>query len=1224
MSELDFINLTKSFKYSVNIRYDIGDFDKINSFIPTRKNLQLFRDVFGSFKKNPTSRARILIGAYGTGKSYFGMVLGSILSHKNYPEKFSPFLNKIGKFDKNLKEVIEKEIYTKPPYLIVMPSTEYKTFTQSMLNGLKKALENENISDEIFPSTNFKAVKDKIIQWKNDYPVTYKKFKRKLEKKRGITIKEFICSIDEFEKDFYDLFVKWYPDLTAGGDFDPFHKADVTNVFKEVNKEIRETGYQGIYILYDEFNKLLENNIEEFDNKTLQDFAEMASRSGEEEIHLFLISHKDLVQYTSDLTKNRTNEWKKIEERFKKMEAINYSNQIYDLIASVIDKESGKWNKFKEKNKNYINDYAQKSFELDIFPSFNYQEMKNKIVEGCYPLHPLVTHLLPKLAQRVAQNERTLFTFLSTKETNTLGEFVYKDHKKIFPLINLDNVYDYFEDLMQQELDFNNIYQAWSDAQIALQKVNNNEINKIKFIKSLAIIHAVNNFSEVSPSKEVIKFALKNDINEDEFNDIFNELIDKKIIIERKSLNQVTFFDGSEVDINELITDKISQNKSKFNPNYLLHYYFNPGPIYPKRYNDEYRMRRYFVANYIYPKEIFKVNDWEEYLKNFNDIGYVDGIVNYVIWENNYSKKEIIDEIKTIDNERVIFVISNIRLKLEGLLKRLDALLLLKKDKELLEQDRLVRKEIDVYLKDTKMSIENELDKKLLVSKDCLIYNAGENISKINNLSNMTSNICSRVFNKTPKINNELLVKNKITSPQKRARKKVVNELLYNGLNERLNIEGYGPEYLIYRSMFVNTEVIENKDNNSKFHSDFFKENNNISNLKEILLKIKYKIFSNSGKQISFGDLYETLRDKPYGIRLGIIPILIVIAGRIDNDIDYVIIKHNGEEREINAQLFEEINRYPNRYSIKKMSWNNNKEKYITFLDNLFNKYSTETNEDINRVEGVYTAIKKWLINLPNYAKETQEVSSNTKILRKIFLRQSNETKTIILDYIPNKLSNNYSETWNKKTTEELKEIFTDFYIELNNVYDELIRDLYIQIARKVFTNNKQETSYESEFKNSLIIWYDNLSKNTKHNTFKRKINSLLSLFENIKINNLDDREILQEMAKIITGFEPSDWDDNLKEKFIDELKAIKNKIENFDNNIEDKSESNNRVEFKLKDDNGNEITRSFKTQDLKGIAQVLEKQVRGAFQDVGENISDAEKQQIVVNVLKDIVKEKI
>ena len=1221
MPQLDFIELTNAFKYSINLRYDIGDINKINSFIPTRKNLELFKDIFSSFKKNPISRSRILIGAYGTGKSYFSMILGSILSDKENPDKYDNLLNKIGKIDTNLKENIENEIKNKPPYLLVMPTVNNKSFTQAMLNGLKKSLDRNNINDDVFPKTNFQAVKDKIKQWKEKYPSTYKMFVEKLENERGYSIDDYSRLINNFEYKAYELFEEWYPDLTAGGEFDPYLSSNITDIYTEVNKEIRKLGYKGIFVIYDEFNKLLENNIDSFDGIALQDFAEMASRTDEEEIHLLLISHKELVQYTSDISKKRTEEWKKIEERFKIIESINYSNEIYDLIGSVINKTEG-WENFKNKHEKQIENYAYITDQLNIYPSMDFEDIKNKIVENCYPIHPLGVNLLPKLAQRIAQNERTLFTFLSSDETNTLGEFIREEQSE-FPLIDLEKIYDYFEELMQQEMDYKSIHDAWANTQIALQKVKEDENHKKKMLKSLAIIKAVNNYSEVSPSREILKFALSHTISENEFNQIFDDLIEKKIILERKSIDQIDFFDASETNVNELIEEKIKQNIDRFNPNYILEQHFNPAPIYPKKYNDEYKMKRYFVGQFIGCDEVLEINNWSSYLKNYNGDGYIDGLVNYVIYDKESKRKDLLNKLKEVDDERVIFIIPENPVKVQDLLKRLDALLLLKKDKKLIEKDKFIQKEINAYVKDIKTSIENELDNKLLISQERTVINGGKIKKSSNNISDLASNICFNAFNKTPKINNELIVRNKITSPQRRARKSVVGELLYNGLSKRLNIFGYGPDYLIYRSFFVATNLIKENNEQVEFNPELFdKTDSNLidNNLNNILNKLKNDLFD-IDIEVSFGSIYDELRDKPYGIRLGVMPLLIAIAGRLNNDIDYSIIKHNGEEREITPQLFEEINRYPDRFSIKKIEWNQYIEDYINSLETKFAKYIDETSS-INRLERISTAIKKWLIDLDNYAKECQVgISKKTQLLRRIFLGQQKEAKSLLLEYIPVKLSDQSVVIWDQTLAEELKNIFDDFKAELNTAFNDLKRDLMDKIATDIFGDVEQQNLFSSQFKNSLVSWYRSLSAKTKQNTFNRKANSFLRLLSTLKLNDNSDEKVLQELSMILTGFDLADWNDSIKDQFFDELKRVKDEISGFEEEYSGSDSSKDRIEFTLKDVSGENFSKSFDYQELNGFANILEKNVRGSFKDIGDSVSDAEKQQIAVNILKDIIK---
>lgn len=53
-------------------------------------------------------------------------------------------------------------------------------------------------------------------------------------------------------------------------------------------------------------------------------------------------------------------------------------------------------------------------YEVPAFRSkFPEPEFKNIILKGCYPLNPIAAYLLLNISEKVAQNERTLFTFIS-------------------------------------------------------------------------------------------------------------------------------------------------------------------------------------------------------------------------------------------------------------------------------------------------------------------------------------------------------------------------------------------------------------------------------------------------------------------------------------------------------------------------------------------------------------------------------------------------------------------------------------------------------------------------------------------------------------------------------------------------------------------------------------------------------------------------------------------
>ena len=75
----DMISVASGFQYSVNIGYDLGSDDKLKIFIPTKSALSLLEDILLSVNPTSSDRARVLIGAYGKGKSHIVLTILAIL-----------------------------------------------------------------------------------------------------------------------------------------------------------------------------------------------------------------------------------------------------------------------------------------------------------------------------------------------------------------------------------------------------------------------------------------------------------------------------------------------------------------------------------------------------------------------------------------------------------------------------------------------------------------------------------------------------------------------------------------------------------------------------------------------------------------------------------------------------------------------------------------------------------------------------------------------------------------------------------------------------------------------------------------------------------------------------------------------------------------------------------------------------------------------------------------
>lgn len=81
------ISVASGFQYSVNIGYDLNNETKIKNFIPTASAMDLLEDILLSTQISSTERARVLIGAYGKGKSHIMLMILSLLMKKDLFEQ---------------------------------------------------------------------------------------------------------------------------------------------------------------------------------------------------------------------------------------------------------------------------------------------------------------------------------------------------------------------------------------------------------------------------------------------------------------------------------------------------------------------------------------------------------------------------------------------------------------------------------------------------------------------------------------------------------------------------------------------------------------------------------------------------------------------------------------------------------------------------------------------------------------------------------------------------------------------------------------------------------------------------------------------------------------------------------------------------------------------------------------------------------------------------------
>ena len=959
------IRVEKGFQTSINIAYDLYNECKVKSFIPTMSSIEVIEDVMLSTSVTDKGRARILIGAYGRGKSHIVLMLMSLLFQKDIA-LFESLLSETKERNQKLYGFITDYIKSDKKLLPVIISGSSTSITQSFLSALQTSLKNENLND-LMPETNYTAAINTIELWKNSYKDTYNKLVSEL----NVSIDDFIASLKEYDVNAYEKFTDLYPTLTSGSIFNPFIGIDVVELYEKVVEKLKDKGFNGVYIIYDEFSKYLEASIANTtisDIKLLQDFAEKCDRSGDKQMHLMLISHKDIANYIEkNLPKDKIDGWKGVSGRFKHINLQNNFSQMYEIISAVIKKVEPSWSDYYSENKIRFKNLIER-FKANGVLDKNDDTTAKTAVIGCYPLHPVSTFILPRLSEKVAQNERTLFTFLSSDNQYTLPAFL-ENAQGDFPLLTPDYVYNYFEPLLRKEPYTSEIHKIYEITSKVLQKLDEDSL-AAKIVKTLSLIYIVEQFEKLPPLKDIIIDTFRDNISDVQIiDDVLTELVEKECIVYLKRSNgYLKIKESSGVDITTEIQNVIEKTKQTLSVKGILNKISFDSYIYPTAYNDEMEITRYFDFVFIDSTEFFSVVDWDKKIDNLSS----DGVMYAIIPHNNEDVKLIREVIQSgrCNHNRIMFALPLRFVDIEKIVFEYYAVTTLK---EMSSEDAFLSDEYDIYIEDLEEVIGAFIQGFTRPETGKAEYywcGTKQLFKRKAHISAKLSEICEKTYPNTPVINNESINRDNLPNVAINSRGKLISGLLENELNVNLGLTGTGQDVSFMRSTLIQTGILSNEQ--VKPILTLTPKDEKIANTLLVIQEFFNGANTNEGR--NFKELYDrlTLPDFGFGIKKGVIPIYIAVVLHFIKK--YLVIKCRNQEVKISVDLLNSINENPKAFTAYLEDWNEEKTAYINSLETLFSDYIISREKDYNTFTYVVSAMLRWYMSLPKYAKDLKNV----------------------------------------------------------------------------------------------------------------------------------------------------------------------------------------------------------------------------------------------------------
>ena len=1059
------------------------------------------------------------------------------------------------------------------------------------------------------PDTHFTASLNAIESWKNDYPDTYKQFISEL----NAPVEDFILALKEYNVEAYEKFIELYPKLTAGSTFNPFLGFDVVELYEKVVDKLTDKGYEGVYIVYDEFSKYLESSIGNAtisDIKLLQDFAEKCARSGKKQMHLMLICHKDIANYIDNqLPKDKVDGWRGVSGRFKHTNLHNNFAQMYEIISAVIKKDSGFWNSFVNQHKVQFEELEERYTSNGLLEGSSAEGIQSAIY-GCYPLHPVSTFILPRLSEKVAQNERTLFTFLSSEDKYTLSAFL-KTAEGEFPMLTPDYLYDYFEPLFRKEPYTSEIHKTYRLTANVLQKVEDGSIHS-KIIKAIALIYIVEQFEKLPPIYDVIVDAYRDVVGDTKIiSDALADLVNKECIVYlRRSNNYLKLKESSGVDIPQEIAKKIESNRATLSVRDILNKSAFDSFMYPTRYNDEHEITRYFDFVFISSQEFWNVENWELKIEETMADGVVYAIVPDKASEISKIAKALAEG--KGENKRIVFCLPKKFVDIEKIAFEYKAVLDLK---SLVNDDELLSDEYDIYIEDLEEVIGSFIYSYARPENggsDYYYNGEKKSIYRKAQMSALLSDICEDIYPHAPTINNESINKNVLPTVAINSRSKLLAGLLNTSLEANLGLSGTGQDVSIMRSTLLQTGIIENIASEPKINLE--PQDENI----RFMLRTIQEFIVNAGinGEQNLGDLYELLTSHKNGIglKLGVVPIYIATVLHLHRN--NIVIKKGSSEQKLSADLLNMINDAPEGYSVVLENWNEDKANYLSQLEQLFQKHVHEQEKVYNSFAYIVSAMCRWYMSLPKYTKEmtktykgidSKEMFKSISGSRRKFVNSLKQLDINPRDYLFEKVFEIYGYA-------EFNVDVVDNIIQTKKEYDEAIESLIKVLISDVKNIFAQNGNTRGSLTSIIQDWYAELKETTIQHLFAHNENKILELMQSI---TNDEKSFIQRIAKAVTSLRIEDWNEKVIVSFIEDLRAFKQTVDEYNSQDTDSSETADTYKLVTMTSDGHEVVKSFSRSEYSDRAKLLYNDILNSIDEMGQAITDQEKRQILFEILE-------
>ncbi len=650
----------------------------------------------------------------------------------------------------------------------------------------------------------------------------------------------------------------------------------VVNSLETAGRVAREAGHDGVLLIIDELGKFFEYAArypQQGDVYVLQELAEYAARSQDVPALLIGLLHQSFEEYGQHLDQGTRREWSKIQGRFGDIPFLEPADQVVRMVARAIQTKESAWPKGW---KNKLGRVVKAAAQAGVAPPGMSAADFIRIASAAYPLHPLTLVALPYIFRRFAQNERSLFSYLTSLEPFGFQDFIKRrpmsENEPQF--VRLPDLFDYFTSNFGLGLYRQPQAMRWLEAADVLESKSNLGAVHQHVVKTVGVLSALGQFSHLSASAEMIAMAVQDRGSPDQgLQAVLNDLRKSSVLTYRGYNRNYRIWEGSDVDLDERIAEGERQTQRTLGLADSVRSLLPNRPMVARRHSFETGALRSFEVLYV---DALDAVDTAVAMSTAMDGKVIVCLPESTAVAEQFRQRALQDQ----QASSVLFAIPQQIGELRGLVSELGALRWAWDNTPELRDDRIARRELSLRITEAEQLLQRRVHGLLdpraePIGSGCTWIYAGQtqDVTSPAAVSQLLSHVFDRLYDRSPRIRNELIVRRNLSAAASAARRNLVEFMLTRSEQPTLGIQGFPPERSMYESVLGATGIHRQRKDGSWGFS--LPSRTGEHHLLPCWNHFTEFVFKRQPEPLPVVDLFAELSAPPFGVMDGLHPVLL-------------------------------------------------------------------------------------------------------------------------------------------------------------------------------------------------------------------------------------------------------------------------------------------------------------------------------------------------------------